>query len=209
MEGDNGEPTYSIWWFVAAFVLIGAIGLAFVLRVGSDSPTIDISPPSTLPGSTESTTSSTVATPSTTTSTGPIATEGPGGQPVVTLPDGVTQVLTEGGTTSYALAVPEGAELGSEASVAPVQVQVAEDGVTARLRILCGPTADDLPAQILVTEGDSTVTFAVISVGPRNGAPCPDDAVPLELTIPLPSPLGDRAVVVVPAGTSVPSLGEG
>lgn len=49
---EASRDGYSIWWFLAAFILMGGIGLFMVLRVDSDSPTIDISPPSTLPAAT-------------------------------------------------------------------------------------------------------------------------------------------------------------
>ncbi|MEI2697132.1 MAG: hypothetical protein V9E94_01860 [Microthrixaceae bacterium] len=206
MNSEDGERTYSIWWFVTVFVLIGGVGLLFVLRVGSDSPTIDVGPEATLPAPTTALTSTTVLS----AEAAPGTDEAPGAATAQEgLPDGVSQVMTQGGATSYVLTVPDDAGPGSEASVAPMQVQVGSDGRTATLRILCGPSVDDVPVQVMVTEGDTTVTFVAISVGPRNGAPCSDAVVTRELTVELANPIGGRAVVVVPAGTSVPSLGGG
>lgn len=211
VNGEDGERTYSIWWFVAAFVLIGGVGLLFVLRGGAESPTIDVGPKATLPtpSSSAAPTSSAATSSSAASSSSTVPAAGTATTATEDLPDGVAQVMRQGGASSYVLTVPGDVRPGSEASVAPMQVQVDDEGRTATLRILCGPSAEAVPVQVMVTEGDTTVTFAAISVGPRNGSPCADAAVTRELTVELASPIGGRTVVVIPAGTPVPSLGGG
>ncbi len=70
----------------------------------------------------------------------------------------------------------------------------------------CARSADEFLAQVVVTEDVRSVSFAAISVVPPDSLPCGDGAEPRRVELQLLEPLGERSVVVVPAGTEVPEL---
>ena len=205
MRGEGERRTYGIWGFVAAFALLGLIGMVLLLLgVASGSGTSQVPTRQTMPDRATSTTSSTSGSASSTTGSTPADAADP------PLPDGATQVLSEGGTTSYVFAAPTGAETASlQPSVAPTSVRVAEDDRTATLAIGCATSSEEFLAQVVVTEGDQTVTFASIVVAPAGAPPCAPGSPTRQVELELVEPLADRAVVVVPPGAEVPSIEPG
>jgi hypothetical protein len=195
VRGEGERRTYGIWGFVAAFALLGLVGMVLLLLgVASGGGTSQVPTRQTLPDRATSTTST-----STTQDTS-------GAQ----LPDGVTEVLSEGGTTSYVFGPPTGADTTSlQPAVAPTTVRVADDGRTATLAIGCARSSEEFLAQVVVTEGDQTVTFASITVAPPGAPPCAPGAATRQVELGLVAPVADRAVVVVPPGAEVPSLPPG
>jgi hypothetical protein len=203
VRDEGGERTYGIWGFVALFSLLTLMGVVLLLvSGGSDRGTTQVSSPQTLPATTSTTSTSTAPTSTAPTSSVPTAAS------EVDLPEGVTDVLREDGATSYVFAAP--ADIGGsslEAAVAPMGVRLADDGRTATLTVGCVRSSEEVLAQVLVTEGEQSVTFAAITVAPPDAPPCPtasEDPRTVELT--LDRPLDGRSVVVVPAGTEVPPL---
>jgi hypothetical protein len=181
------ERTYSIWGFVAAFVLMCVVGIALLLLgVGSDGGTEVVPVPQTLPDRASTTTT----------------------QQPVEVPDGVREVLRSEDTTSWVFDTPAAAVDGSEltAVVAPMRVTVSPDGTTASLVIDCAQSSEELLAQVVVTEGDSAVTFAAVALAAPGAPPCSESSAPRAVELALPEAIGDRAVVVVPAGTTLPEL---
>ncbi len=197
MRGEGERRTYGIWGFVAAFASLGLVGMVLLLLgVASSGGTSQVPTRQTLPDRVTSTTS----TPTSSTK------DTSGAQ----LPDGVTEVLSEGGTTSYVFAPPSGADTTSlQPAVAPTTVRVAADGRTATLAIGCARSSEEYLAQVVVTEGDQTVTFASITVAPPGAPPCAPGAPTRQVELELVAPVADRAVVVVPPGAEVPSLPPG
>jgi hypothetical protein len=195
VRGEGERRTYGIWGFVAAFALLGLVGMVLLLLgVASGGGTSQVPTRQTLPDRATSTTST-----STTQDTS-----------VAQLPDGVTEVLSEGGTTSYVFGPPTGADTTSlQPAVAPTTVRVADDGRTATLAIGCARSSEEFLAQVVVTEGDQTVTFASITVAPPGAPPCAPGAATRQVELGLVAPVADRAVVVVPPGAEVPSLPPG
>jgi hypothetical protein len=203
----TGERTYGIWGFVAFFTLLCLIGvLLLVFGGGSGSGTTQVPTRQTLPEA--------AGTGSTTSVDDGSATDGgtDGGTDGTTpsgaaLPDGVTSVLSEGGTTSWAFRPPAGADTTSlEPVVAPTTVRIGADDRSATLTIGCARSAEEFLAQVVVTEGEQSVTFAAIAVVPPDSAPCAAGAAPRTVEIELVEPMAGRSVVVVPAGSTVPAL---
>lgn len=185
--GEQGEGrTYGIWGFVAMFAMVALVGVVLlVLDGGSGGPTVVVPVEQTLPDRATSTT----------------AFDEP-------LPDAVSEVLRDGGTTSFVLEPPAGVtDDGSwSAVVAPMRVTVSPDGEDASLSIECARSSEEFVGQVIVTEGDTAVTFAAVALVPAGGPGCATGSAPRTLEVPLSEPLADRAVVVVPAGTEVPEL---
>lgn len=190
MREQGEERTYSIWGFVAAFAVMCAIGIVLLLLgIGADPGTEVVPVPQTLPERASTTT-----------------TEAP-----VELPDGVREVLRGDGTTSWVFDTPT-ASVGAtdlSAVVAPMRVTVSPDGRTASLVIDCAQSAEELLGQVVATEGETAVTFAAVALVAPGAPPCTESSAPRSVELELPESLGDRAVVVVPAGTELPELQPG
>lgn len=200
MRNDEGrERTYGIWGFVAAFVAACVVGIASLLFVGNpNSSTIQVptsqTMPATVPGTADATAPE-VAGPTT------------GDAPEPSLPPGVAQVLVEGDTTSYLFDAPSGVDPSTlEPVVAPLGVDVAQDGRTATLTVGCARSSDELLAQVLISESPQSVTFVAVAVAPVQGAACRTDVPGRTVGIELPHRIEGRVVVVVPVGTAVPPL---
>lgn len=225
MSGEGGPKTYSIWGFVACFSLLGVVGIVLLLTMGSPgAPTEQVGTRQTLAeevsapdavgkdvaaSSSSTTTSTTTSTTepersSTSTSTPPADTVPPSQGTA----DGVTQVLTADGSTSYVFRAPSGVELTTlETVVAPMTLRLSEDSGTAYLSVGCARSADEFLAQVLVQESESLVTFVAIAVAPPGGAPCPATSTPRQVELKLTSPIAGRALSVIPWGTPVPPVG--
>ncbi|MFZ4518251.1 MAG: hypothetical protein ACOYOP_07675 [Microthrixaceae bacterium] len=192
---DDGEPrTFSIWLFLAAFVVIGALGLAALLLLGGPStPTVQLP-------TRQTTTSSTVPSP-TVAGGGPVPTV-PGGAPA---PEGVQSVVVDGDATSYAFTVPEDlTRVAVRAVVAPAEAVPTPDGRSLTVTVRCGAATGEVLAQLTVTEGDTTVGVLPVVLAPTGAPACAPEAAPRVATVPLAEPLAARTVVVAPAGTEVP-----
>ncbi len=198
----TGERTYGIWGFVAFFTLLCVIGVLLLVFGGSSGGgTTQLPTRQTLPDA--------AGTASTTSADG---TSSEGGTEGTTpsgaaLPDGVTSVLSEGGSTSWAFRPPADADTTSlDPVVAPTTVRIGDDDRSATLSIGCARSAEEFLAQVVVTEGERSVTFAAIAVVPPDAAPCAAGAAPRTVEIELVEPMAGRSVVVVPAGSTVPAL---
>ncbi len=195
---DDDEPrTFSIWAFVAVFVLLGAVGLVGVLIVGnSNSETVQLP--------VEQTTSTTEAT-TTTTAAG-------GGTTPVTMPDGtpapegVQDVVSEAGATSYAFVTPqELAEVPVRTVVAPATAVPDAEGTSLEVTVTCAAAVGEALAQLSITEDGSTVTVLPVVLAPADAPACDPATVLRTITVPLAAPVAGRQVVLVPAGTEVPT----
>ncbi len=205
MHDSGPRRTFGIWGFVALFVAMGLAGLLALLTMGTGSPrTEQLETPQSLPEGWED------AAPSTTGADDPTTTAA--GTEVTTLdgwpaPDGVVEVLVEGELTSYVFGTPTDlARDGLEPVVAPMGVAVTDGGSAVELTIGCARSSEEFLAQVAVTEASDTITFVAVALATRGGAPCEQGATPLQMEVPLRDPVGDRSVVVVPPGASVPDL---
>jgi hypothetical protein len=214
VPGEGDQRTYGIWGFIVAFTLMCVVGVVLLVFGGSSgSGTTQLSTPQTLPEQASTTTTAAddadaaadgAGSTTTTTSSG----QAGSGQADANLPDGVTQVLSEGGTTSFVFRGPAGVDASSLSTfVAPTAVRLSEDGRTATLTVGCAQSSEEFLAQVLVSESDTSLTIAAISVAPPDGAPCASPATTREVELELPEPLGDRSLSVIPRGTPVPQLG--
>lgn len=208
---ERGERTYSMWALLALFAVIGIVGLLAVLMAGSPRGATEQVGDQTLNSRLRASTTTTVAADATA-STGPTdaapaetaATPPP--TPDTTLPPGVTGVLRDEGSTVLSLDVPP--ELGSTATtpvIPPVQIRRAEDGTSITIVISCARSSAEVPAQVSVTETDDSITVVAVTLVPEGGPPCDPAAPPREVPVTLERPIDGRPVVVVPAGTTVPS----
>lgn len=205
---EPGDRTYTIWGLVTAFVLLGLIGLGWLLFATSDPPTVQLHPPQTLPedGPT-STTANTTANTTTTAAATPKGEETsptlPDGSPA---PDGVRDVTVSDGTISMTFGPPAGttdADLaGRETVIPPIDVTPTPDGSGLVVTVGCARSAEEFLAQVTVTEAESAVTVAAAVLVPPGAGPC-GDATSTSVSVPLTDPLGSRQIVVVPAGASV------
>ncbi len=197
MSDQDQERTYSIWPFVAVFVVLGTVGLVGILMFGSPS-----TPTETIP----SFTTTTEAPTSTGPDGGAAEVTVPGGDPA---PDGVRDVVVDGDVTSYAFGTPE--SLASEplrAFVARARATPDAAGTAIELDVSCTTSADEAIAQISVTATPTSITVLPVVIAPASGgAACTPGTAPLRITLPLTEPVGGRAVVLVPAGTEVPPPG--
>jgi hypothetical protein len=193
VAADGDERTYSIWGFVVAFVVLGAIGLFAVLAIGNTrSGTVQLPTRQT---------TSTTSVPETTPTTPPVTV--PGGAPA---PEGVQEVIVDGGVTSYAFATPaELAQIPVRAVVPPATVTPSADGRELVVGVSCAVAVGESLAQITVTTDPATVTVLPVTLAPANAPPCDPTAAPRQVTLPLGEPLGARPVIVVPGGTEVPT----
>ncbi len=227
----------SIWIFVSGFLVLGVIGLAFLLMVGS--PATDTEPASNPywedgPVVSDSRAQSSGATTSgdqkgktkvvedpgkdatgaeskgdSTTTTEPASPPAtfPGGEPA---PPDVTKVLRQDGSTSLSFQIAQGA-LGDNphALVPPIRTKVPANSSSITIWISCAQSSRESLAQVSVSETDRQVTVAAIVLVPANSVGCDSSAAPRELTVPLQSPVGNRTVTVVPANTKLPDITPG
>lgn len=192
------EPrTYSIWAVLAVLALVGIAGLVGLLVLGDDrSPTVQLP--------TRQTTTSTTEAPTTT--TGPKVTV-PGGAEA---PEGVSEVVVADGTTSFAFATPPNlAQIPVRAVVPPVRVVPSEDGRSLTVEVSCAGGVGEALAQVSISVAPDTVTVLAVSLVPDGAPPCDPTGPPRTVVLPLAEPLGARSLVVVPAGTSVPTPAPG
>jgi hypothetical protein len=223
VSGEGGPKTYSIWGFVACFSLLGVVGLVLLLTIGSPgAPTEQVGTRQTLSeevaapdavgkdvaassSSTPTSTTTSTTEPSPSPTSTPPADTAPPSQSTA---DGVTQVLTAEGSTSYVFRAPPDVELTTlETVVAPMTVRLSPDSGTAYLSVGCARSADEFLAQVLVQESETLVTFVAIAVAPPGGAPCPTSSAPRQVELKLTNPIAGRALSVIPWGTPVPPVG--
>ncbi len=190
---DDGEPrTYGIWWFALGFVALGVIGLMGFLVLGSSS-----SPTVQLPGSSTTEAPTTTAAPVT---AAPVTI--PGG---AVAPDGVSDVVSTGGTTTYSFSMSDSvAQSPYSAAVPPTTATPAAGDTGLDLTISCAGTSGDVLAEITVTETPTSIVVLPVVLVPANAPPC-TGLVLRTLTVPLTAPLAGRPVDVVAAGTPVPT----
>lgn len=194
-EAPSVRRTVSIWPFLAAFLLLGVVGLIGVL----------------LGYSTQRSNSEQIVVPQTTVGTMPAEAPGasipvtvPGGAPA---PDGVSGVLRENSVTTYTFAVPESVSAAaSDTAIFPTTAVPTADGTGLTLSVGCAASAEEALVQISVTEDPTAVTVLVVGLVPRAGVPCQPETPPEVISVPLESPIGSRPVVVVSPGTPIPGL---
>jgi hypothetical protein len=195
VAGDDEERTYGIWGFVVVFAVLGAVGLgAYLLFGNTTDETVQLPAVST-------------TTEVTTTTVDPAATVAPvtvpGGAPA---PDGVQAVVSSDGVTSYAFATPqELAQVPIRTVVARAAAVPAAGGSSLQVTVDCTVGVGEALAQLSITESPDSVTVLPVVLAPADAAPCAPDAVRRVVTVPLASPLGTRQVILVPAGTEVPT----
>ena len=210
------------------FAVIGLVGLAGVLMVGSPrTPTVQLAGTQTLDPRTRDTTVpgesasgvdgalssapvTTAAAPATTATTVPVSSTTP---PTVTLPGGaaapagVREVLRTEDSTSFTFDVPP--ELVSESAttaVPPTRVSFSADGNAVSVFVSCASSASEVLALVSVTEAEGSVTVLAVVLVPEDGPPCDPAAPSREVTVPLAAPAAGRTLTVVPAGTAVPGF---
>ena len=143
---DDDEPrTFSIWAFVAVFVLLGAVGLVGVLIVGnSNSETVQLP--------VEQTTSTTEATTTTAAAAG-------GGTTPVTMPDGtpapegVQDVVSDAGSHVVRIRHPAGARRGAGPyRGGPGHGVPDAEGTSLEVTVTCAAGVGEALAQLSITE---------------------------------------------------------
>lgn len=189
---DDRERTYSPLVVLLGLVLVGLVGLAGLIVLGSGRSATE----QVAVDQTTSTTTTTVAP------TAPTVTA-PGGGPV---PDGVQDVLVDGPVTSYAFATPpELAQVPIRTVVPRSTATPSADGTQLTVVVECAVGVGEALAQLTLTEDATALTVLPVTIGPADAPPCPADAAPRTVTVPLAEPLGSRPVIVVPGGTEVPT----
>lgn len=218
------QRTYGVGALLGGFGALILLGIAMLIVIGMPSGSTEVLPtPQTLPegwqrpGSGETTTSDPDASSdvSTTTSTTSVvvSTTLPAGDAVFAdgraAPEGVIEVLDTDEATSLIFATPAEVDLDTwRPAVAPLSAFSSDGFQTLTIRVACAVSADEVLAQVVVTEDDLAVTVLAVVLAPPDGAPCRASNTP-PIDVPLRTPRGDRALVVVPAGTPVPDLTEG
>ena len=209
------------------FAVIGLVGLAGVLMVGSPrTPTVQLAGTQTLDPRTRDTTVpgesasgvegalssvpvTTAAAPATTATTVPVSSTTP---PTVTLPGGaaapagVREVLRTEDSTSFTFDVPPELVSGSATAVPPTRVAFSADGNAVSVFMSCAASASEVLALVSVTEAEGSITVLAVVLVPDGGPPCDLAVPPREVTVPLAAPAAGRTLTVVPAGTAVPGF---
>ena len=209
------------------FAVIGLVGLAGVLMVGSPrTPTVQLAGTQTLDPRTRDTTVpgesasgvegalssvpvTTAAAPATTATTVPVSSTTP---PTVTLPGGaaapagVREVLRTEDSTSFTFDVPPELVSGSATAVPPTRVAFSADGNAVSVFVSCAASASEVLALVSVTEAEGSITVLAVVLVPDGGPPCDLAVPPREVTVPLAAPAAGRTLTVVPAGTAVPGF---
>lgn len=209
------------------FAVIGLVGLAGVLMVGSPrTPTVQLAGTQTLDPRTRDTTVpgesasgvdgalssapvTTAAAPATTATTVPVSSTTP---PTVTLPGGaaapagVREVLRTEDSTSFTFDVPPELVSGSATAVPPTRVAFSSDGNAVSVFVSCAASASEVLALVSVTEAEGSITVLAVVLVPDGGPPCDLAVPPREVTVPLAAPAAGRTLTVVPAGTAVPGF---
>ena len=195
MRSDDEPRTYGIWGFAALFVVLGAIGLgAFLVFGNTTTETVQLPAISTttLPDTTVPDPDGTAA---------PITV--PGGAPA---PDGVREVVSSNGATSYAFTVPEDlSQVPLVAQVAPATAVPSADGTSLDITVTCTKVVGEALAQLSITEDPTSVTVLPVVLVPADAPPCVAGEVLQQVTVPLDPPLAGRQIVFVPPGTAVPT----
>lgn len=188
---DDEARTYSIWWFLVAFVAMVGFGIYAVIAWG----TYAREPTEELPD----TPATTAAGATTTSSSVPVTMVD--GSPA---PEGVIGVLGEPSERVYLFGVPE--EWKDEATdsvVPPVEIERGDDGRTLTVAMGCAVSAESTPAMIRVTEDPFEVNVTPVVIGLRFGAPCAADQQVSKVSIVLDEPVGKRRLVVARPGAQV------
>lgn len=235
--GSARERTYGIWGFVAVFAAMSLVGVVLLLFGGGSSSGTEVVPtPQTLPEQLADPGRSNDTAPDTDPDADTGTAEGDGERdPVVggtaggsadgdaadaddtpmtddtDLPPGVAQVMRDEGIVAYLFEVPPGVDAeGTTPAVAPMRVQLADDGRSATVSVGCAVSSQEFLAQIAIAPGDTAVTFTAVALVPTGAtAPCDPAAPARTVEVTLDEPVGQRAVVVVPSGTDVPQLSAG
>ena len=199
---SGSSRTFGVGTMLAVFALLATLGvLAAVFLPSRNSETVQLPAPrpsSTLPGGTVA------PDPAIDAGTDPPVTVPGGGR----APEGVTKVLSSGGSTSFTFDVPEslrGANV--KAAVPPATATTDRTGRALLVKVSCSLVRNEVLAQVSVSEGDAAVTVLPVVLVPDAGEPCPPGTVLRTVTVPLAEPLGARQVFVAPAGTAVPTPG--
>jgi hypothetical protein len=192
MRVSEDQPrTYSIWWFLVAFVAMAGFGIYAVIAWG----TYAREPTEELPDNPVTTAVDVTAT----TSSVPVTLAD--GTPA---PPGVIDVLGEPGDRVYLFGVPEQWEHESTNSVVPpVDVERADDDRTLTTTMGCAVSSEATPAMIRVTEDPFEVNVTPVVTGLRFGEPCGSDHEVARVSIVLDEPIGNRRLVVARPGDEV------
>ena len=121
-------------------------------------------------------------------------------------PEGVQDVVSEAGATSYAFVTPqELAEVPVRTVVAPATAVPDAEGTSLEVTVTCAAGVGEALAQLSITEDGSTVTVLPVVLAPADAPACDPATVLRTITVPLAAPVAGRQVVLVPAGTEVPT----
>lgn len=192
-EITDEEPprTFSIWWFLALFLVMIGFGIYGVIAWGTYArePTDELprTPVTTDPGAT--TTSSSV----------PVTlVDGSAAQP------GIIEVQGAAGDRIYRFEIPEAFSGVATASEVPrVEVERGDDDRTLTLTLHCAVSAEAVPSMLHITEDPFEVNLTPVVVAPRLGEPCPDDGEVATVKVVLDEPVGARRLVIERPGTKL------
>lgn len=183
-------------WVLASLSALAIVGLVAVIVVGfPQGPTEVVPTPQTLPPERDITTT-----------TSPLSDASfPDGSPA---PDGVSEVLVADRSTSLSFRMPDGLDASTLApAVAPVRTAVVDDGAAISVGVECARSADEVLAQISVSETDGTISVLAVVLVPDDGAPCQDPPADVaSVEVPLLAEVGGRTIDAIPPGTPVPEL---
>lgn len=185
------DRTFSIWPLFVGFLVLAAIGVAGLVLLGSPSSPTDTLPP--FP-----TTSTTATSGASSSSPEPTA---PGG---ASLPDGVNDVVSAPGVTTYVYR--DRSEAPDDSAIAVVargQVVPGAGDASIVVDLACTVSDGELLAQVSVTETESAITVQPVVVSSEGAAPCSASSPGRQLTLPLLSPVGGRTLELDAAGTVV------
>jgi hypothetical protein len=204
---EDSEPrSYSIWILVAIFTALAVGGLIVLIFIEAEPELVQLQVPQTLPD--EPTTTTSVDGDAPTPPTDATAPTLPGGAPA---PDGVVDVVVTNGTTSLTFAPPQGVTppadgvgVAWDRIVPATSATPAGGGNELIVRVECTVSAGEFPERITITETAADVTVTAVVMVPPDGPPCPAEGGSTAVTVPIASPLGDRTVTVVPAGSEIP-----
>lgn len=227
MSAPGAQRTYGVGALLGGFGALILLGIAMLVVVGMPSGSTEVLPtPQTLPegwqrpGSGEvpepaaAPEGSTATTSSITTTSVVASTTLPPGDAVFAdgsaAPEGVIEVLETDEATSLLFATPAEVDLDTwRPAVAPLSAFSSDGFETLTIRVACAASAEEVLAQVVVTEDDRAVTVLAVVLTPPDGPPCRAGSNAPPIDVPLRTPRGDRALVVVPAGTPVPELSQG
>lgn len=205
--GDEEQQGFSIWIFIIGFTALAVIGLIVVVIIGS--PTSDSKPGRTVSPATSSGVewdhndgsgdpTATTTTSSVTDVTLPDGSPAPAGASAVTFDDGVlTVTFSVNRSDLSSTLLPK---------VPPIDVTADAESTGLRLSIGCSSSSREQLSQVIITETVESVRVSAVVLVPTNATGCNPNHVPLQMALPLSTPLGERTIRIESQDLDLPPV---